>query len=198
MKKIIPIAMLIAGLALGVVLHVPIRSLFDGTRLIRDFENAPAPSGFAITPAEASFIVVHLKQGYHWGMIEAESVYADSENYYVISHKESAYHPDSFTRWSHLARLRGYCVNGKNGRLRRSFDWENVGFLLMSLDELREKFPAGTPRDQVTDSIGWGYDINSQSNQEWHVYFLQKEGECVIEFEDEKLKSVEKANWMRI
>lgn len=198
MKKTIPIAMLVAGLVLGVVLHVPILSVLDDTREIKGFEDAPAPSGFAITPAEASFIVVNLKQGYHWGMIQADAVFTDSENYYVISPKESAYRPDTFIRWSYLARLHGYCVSGKDGRIRRSSDRENVGFLLISLDELRAKFPAGTPRDQVTDSIGWGYDVRSQSSQEWHVYFLQKEGECVVGFEDEKLKSVEKANWMRI
>jgi hypothetical protein len=171
--------------------------LLDGTYIIRDFQDAPIPRGFLIRPSDASFIVVNLKQACHWDVTSADAVFADSDNYYVISAKDAAYWSDS-ARWSHIARMRGYCVNGRTGCLRRGGDWENAGFLLMSLTDLREKYPLGTPRKKVTDQIGWGYDVNSNSNQASHAYFLQKEGECVIWFEDDKLKSIEKANWSRL
>jgi hypothetical protein len=145
------------GIFLGTIYHASIISLCDSLDEV-DVENDSIPEGFSISPSKAVFIYCNILKPWNdhaWN--PSIPVYADSESYYILGHKN--YDPYNDPISSYHAKIYGIRINGHDGSVydQTIEKWKKVGYIHITKNEFVKKLKIGSKEDEILKIVGDGF-----------------------------------------
>lgn len=150
-----------------------------------------SPTGFVIAPQD---VIPLASPHFPWNAGiggHGDIIFADQENYYLATDDCSP-----LNRFSYYVRHNGLAIDGRTGRIRVDGVWRDSDFVLLSLDELKRRFPPGTTRAEVLRVIGGPTPLN-QEIPVLDIYWDRGLGEVWFEYEASKALATNASNRLK-